>query len=152
MRFIKTCLVVLLIVSVLGCSKKIINVQISGEVLYNLNSKQVFIKGESNLEPGTILTLFVEGEELEIDVKVLPKGFFRTTFSRDNRNKEGQLVLQLDPRKQPKELQELYGENGEYLSGTTVEYKIGESTIKSIESYAWLSAEHSYLWDQKGEN
>lgn len=152
MRMNKIILVLLLIFSLLGCSNKITKVEMGGEVIYNPNNKQVFIKGESNLEPRTILTLYVEGEELEKNVKVLPKGVFRTAFSRDNREKEGQLVVQLDPRKQPEELQELYGEHGEYLTGTIVEYKDGESTIKAIESYAWLSAQHSNLWNQKGED
>ncbi|KAA0546998.1 hypothetical protein FZW96_13515 [Bacillus sp. BGMRC 2118] len=135
-----------------GCtsvSKEKVDVQITGDTQYNPNLKRVHVAGKSNLEAGTILTLFVEGEEFERDIKVAPRGYFKTMFIRDN-SIEGQLIIRLDPRKQTKELQEKYGERGENLQGTLVEYEENGNTYKTIEAYSLLSKVAEEIWDQKG--
>ncbi|MBM6617928.1 hypothetical protein [Bacillus suaedaesalsae] len=158
MRLINFVIAMVIIGSLLvGCAnlgksekKEMVNVRISGDVGYMIVQGKVFIRGESNLEPGTILTLKIEGEEFEKDIEVLPKGYFRTIFPRDNK-KQAQLVLQLDPQKQSKEIKDIYGEHGEYLQGISIEYEDNGETYKTIESYAWLSVEQTNFWDQRGD-
>ncbi|MBM6617927.1 hypothetical protein [Bacillus suaedaesalsae] len=145
----------LFMILIVGCNTKMvmpkekINVQISGDSQYHSELQRVYINGESNLEAGTILTLLIEGEEFEREVKVQPRGYFKAMFYRDN-SKEGQLIIRLDPRRQTEELMKKYGKHGENLQGTLVEYEVDGETYTTVEAYALLSKVAEEIWDQKG--
>lgn len=171
MKLFKYVLSLFLITSLLvGCEqdsakkKEILDVKITGMVTFNRENNRVFVAGKSNLESGSILTLTIDGEEFQQEVKVQPNGDFRTFFTRDNRN-EAQLVVTLDPRKQSEELKKKYGTNGEYITAKIVdtektgevptnifvEYEKDGKKYKVIESYAWLNIANNDFYGIKGD-
>lgn len=144
--------------------KEILDVKITGMVSYNRENNRVFVAGKSNFDSGTILTMLIEGEEFQQEVKVLPNGDFRGFFTRDNR-KQAQLVVRFDPRNQSEELKKKYGKNGEYVTAKEinteetgeyptnllVEYVDNGKKYKTIESYAWLSIAPADFYGVKGD-
>jgi hypothetical protein len=94
----------------------------------------VFVLGESNLKPGTKLTITCQNKRMG-ETTVKKNGEFYFQFDTPEFKDGDQILIILNPDAQAKKLQAVYGENGENLNGPDVcEYTKDGSKYKGLKA------------------
>ncbi|MGD6802681.1 hypothetical protein ACQCVK_16810 [Rossellomorea vietnamensis] len=93
--------------------------------------KNIIVYGTSSLEKDALITVQLKEIDSrkvmeETQVKVDDDGNFEAKLTRENTEMDHELNVLYEPNKQPDQLKEIYGENGEFIADTSGGY----STLK----------------------